>query len=45
MQSSTAVNINNKDQNNLSPIWRRVLFYFRQIAQRFAHGAIGDRQL
>ena len=44
MQSSTADNVNNKDQNNVSPIWQRVLFYFRQIANRFAYGAFGDQQ-
>ena len=31
MQSRTADNVNDNDQNNVSPIWRRVLFYFRQI--------------
>ena len=44
MQLCTAENINNKDQNNVSPIWRRVLFNFRQIAKRFDYGAIGDRR-
>ena len=44
MQSCIADNINNNDRNNVSPIWQRVLIYFRQIANRFVYGAIGDRQ-
>ena len=44
MQSCTADNFSNNDQDNVSPIWRRVLFYFCQIANRFAYDAIGDRQ-
>jgi len=44
MQSCTTDNINDNDQNNVSLIWRRVLFYFRQIANHFAYGVIGDRQ-
>ena len=35
MQSCIADNINNNDRNNVSPIWRRILIYFRQIANRF----------
>ena len=44
MQSCIADNINNNDRYNVSPIWRRGLIYFRQIENRFAYGANGDRQ-
>ena len=44
MQSCFADNINNNDKYNVSPIWRRLLIFFRQIENRFAYGANGDRQ-
>jgi len=43
MQWCIVDNVNNGDQNNVSPIWWRIFLYFRQIANRFAYGAIGDR--
>ena len=44
IQTCTDDDVTNYNWNNISPIWRRVFIYFRQIAHCFACSASGHRQ-